>query len=195
MGGTFDPIHYGHLVAAEEALVQFNLDRVVFMPTGVPVRKTHRAVTSAEHRYLMTVVATASNPDFAVSRMEIERPGLTYTVDTMLALRAEHGRSAELYFITGADAVWEILTWKDSERLADVCTFIAATRPGYDLSRFEQDEVAKRINVEFMEVPALAISSTGIRERIADRRPVRYLLPEAVAAYIAKNDLYRDVRT
>lgn len=191
MGGTFDPIHYGHLVAAEEALVQFNLDRVVFMPTGIPVRKTHRSVTSAEHRYLMTVIATASNPDFEVSRMEVDRPGATYTVDTMLALRAQHGASAELYFITGADAVWEILTWKDSERLADVCTFIAATRPGYDLSRFEQDEVARHINVEFMEVPALAISSTDIRDRIGSRRPVRYLLPEAVAAYIAKNDLYR----
>ncbi|MDZ4655310.1 MAG: nicotinate-nucleotide adenylyltransferase [Coriobacteriia bacterium] len=195
MGGTFDPIHYGHLVAAEEALVQFNLDRVVFMPTGVPVRKTHRSVTAAEHRYLMTVVATASNPDFEVSRMEVDRPGLTYTVDTVLALRAEYGHSAELYFITGADAIWEILTWKDSERLTDVCTFIAATRPGYDLSRFEQAEVAKHINMEFMEVPALAISSTDIRERIASRRPVRYLLPEAVATYIAKNDLYGDVRS
>ncbi len=195
MGGTFDPIHYGHLVTAEEALVQFNLDRVVFMPTGVPVRKTHRTVTPAERRYLMTVIATASNPDFEVSRMEVDRPGLTYTVDTMLALRAEHGPSAELYFITGADAVWEILTWKDSERLADVCTFIAATRPGYDLSRFEQDEVARHINVEFMEVPALAISSTDIRDRMAVRRPVRYLLPEAVAAYIIKTGLYRDVRS
>lgn len=190
MGGTFDPIHYGHLVAAEEALVQFNLDKVVFMPTGVPVRKTHRAVTPAEHRYLMTVIATVSNPDFEVSRMEVDRPGSTYTVDTMLALRAEYGPSAELYFITGADAVWDILTWKDSERLADVCTFIAATRPGYDLSRFEQDEVARHIDVEFMEVPALAISSTDIRDRIAAKRPVRYLLPESVAGYIAKNGLY-----
>ncbi|MBN2823479.1 MAG: nicotinate-nucleotide adenylyltransferase [Coriobacteriia bacterium] len=192
MGGTFDPIHYGHLVTAEEALVQFNLDRVLFMPTGVPVRKSHRMVTSSEHRYLMTVIATASNPDFVVSRMEVDRPGLTYTVDTMLALRAEYGSSAELYFITGADAVWDILSWRDSDRLADVCTFIAATRPGYDLSRFEQDEVSQHINIEFMEVPALAISSTDIRTRIAQRRPVRYLLPEAVAAYVAKNQLYTD---
>ncbi len=192
MGGTFDPIHYGHLVTAEEALVQFNLDRVLFMPTGVPVRKSHRMVTSSEHRYLMTVIATASNPDFVVSRMEVDRPGLTYTVDTMLALRAEYGSSAELYFITGADAVWDILSWRDSDRLADVCTFIAATRPGYDLSRFEQDEVSRHINIEFMEVPALAISSTDIRTRIAQRRPVRYLLPEAVAAYVAKNRLYTD---
>ncbi|MBN2405196.1 MAG: nicotinate-nucleotide adenylyltransferase, partial [Coriobacteriia bacterium] len=168
------------------------LDRVLFMPTGVPVRKSHRMVTSSEHRYLMTVIATASNPDFVVSRMEVDRPGLTYTVDTMLALRAEYGSSAELYFITGADAVWDILSWRDSDRLADVCTFIAATRPGYDLSRFEQDEVSQHINIEFMEVPALAISSTDIRTRIAQRRPVRYLLPEAVAAYVAKNQLYTD---
>lgn len=189
MGGTFDPIHYGHLVTAEEALVQFNLDRVVFMPTGHPVRKTHRTVTPAEHRYLMTVIATASNPDFEVSRLEVDRPGATYTVDTMLQLRDIHGPQAELYFITGADAVWEILTWKDSDRLAGVCTFIAATRPGYDLSRFSAED-ASRMHIEFMEVPALAISSTDIRERIAERRPVRYLLPEAVATYIAKNDLY-----
>jgi nicotinate-nucleotide adenylyltransferase len=189
MGGTFDPIHYGHLVAAEEALVQFNLDRVVFMPTGNPVRKIHRTVTPAEHRYLMAVIATASNPDFEVSRMEVDRPGPTYTVDTMLALRADLGPEADLYFITGADAVWEILTWKDSEALAGVCSFIAATRPGYDLSRFSRDD-AERMRVEFMEVPALAISSTDIRRRVAERRPVRYLLPEAVAAYIRKNGLY-----
>jgi nicotinate-nucleotide adenylyltransferase len=191
MGGTFDPIHYGHLVTAEEALVQFNLDRVLFMPTGLPVRKIHREVTSGEHRYLMTVIATASNPDFEVSRLEVDRPGPTYTVDTMLELRDMHGPQAELFFITGADAVWEILTWKDSGRLSDVCTFIAATRPGYDLSKFAEED-AGRLRIEFMEVPALAISSTDIRERMSRRRPVRYLLPEAVASYIEKNHLYSE---
>jgi nicotinate-nucleotide adenylyltransferase len=191
MGGTFDPIHYGHLVTAEEALVQFNLDSVVFMPTGEPARKSHRQVTPAEHRYLMTVIATASNPDFEVSRLEVDRPGVTYTVDTMLELRSMHGPDTELYFITGADAVLEILTWKDSERLTDVCTFIAATRPGYGLAAFSEQPGAARMRVELMEVPALAISSTDIRERVASRRPIRYLLPEAVAAYIAKNRLYQ----
>jgi nicotinate-nucleotide adenylyltransferase len=191
MGGTFDPIHYGHLVTAEEALVQFNLDRVVFMPTGVPVRKTHRSVTSAEHRYLMTVIATASNPDFEVSRLEIDRPGTTYTVDTIQALRDLYGPQAELYFITGADAVWDILTWKDSAELAGACTFIAATRPGFDLGRFSEER-ERGIQMETMEVPALAISSTDIRARFADRRPVRYLLPEAVSAYISKNGLYAE---
>jgi len=194
MGGTFDPVHLGHLVTAEEALVQFNLDRVVFMPTGQPARKTDRAVTSAEHRYLMTVIATSSNPDFDVSRMEIDREGLTYTVDTMLALREVHGPQAELYFITGADAVWDIATWKDAERFKGLCTFIAATRPGYDLAAAvsEHAEELAALDIEFIEVPALAISSTDIRERVAQRRPIRYLTPEPVAAYIHKYDLYRE---
>ena len=165
MGGTFDPIHYGHLVTAEEALVQFNLDRVVFMPTGRPARKEEREVSPAEHRYLMTVIATASNPDFTVSRLEVDRPGVTYTVDTVLELRSIHGPDTELFFITGADAVLDIVTWKDSGRLADVCTFIAATRPGYDISDFTRRAAAANLRVELMAVPALAISSTDIRAR------------------------------
>jgi nicotinate-nucleotide adenylyltransferase len=195
MGGTFDPIHYGHLVTAEEALVQFNLDRVVFMPTGRPVAKRERAVSDAEHRYLMSVLATASNPDFEVSRREIDRPGPTYTVDTMTELRGVFGPAADLYFITGADAVWEILGWKDADRLSTLTRLIAATRPGYDLSRFSQAhaEAGTLPAVEFMEVPALAISSTDIRDRVGTRRPIRYLLPEAVAAYVAKNGLYREM--
>jgi nicotinate-nucleotide adenylyltransferase len=189
MGGTFDPVHYGHLVAAEEALVQFNLDEVVFMPTGRPVRKTHRHVSSAEDRYLMTVIATASNPDFSVSRMEIDRPGETYTVDTMTSLRGRYGASAQLFFITGADAVAEILTWKDAARFAGLCTFIAATRPGYDAGIADAGRTGAPA-VEYMEVPALAISSSDIRDRVRGRRPIRYLLPEAVASYIAKSGLY-----
>jgi nicotinate-nucleotide adenylyltransferase len=194
MGGTFDPVHFGHLVAAEEALVQFNLDKVVFMPTGRPVRKTHRHVSSAEDRYLMTVIATASNPDFEVSRLEIDRPGATYTIDTILQLREIHGPRAEMFFISGADAVREILTWKDADRIAEMCTFIAATRPGFDveIGSFEAREGVPVPRVEAMEVPALAISSSDIRARVSARRPVRYLLPEAVAAYIEKNGLYRE---
>jgi len=194
MGGTFDPVHIGHLVTAEEALVQFNLDKVVFMPTGRPVRKTHRHLSSAEDRYLMTVIATASNPDFEVSRLEIDRPGDTYTVDTIIELRALYGPRAELFFISGADAVREILTWKNADRFADLCTFIAATRPGYDAD-LGVDEIRREMPlpaVESMAVPALAISSSDIRARVAARRPIRYLLPEAVAAYIEKNGLYRE---
>jgi len=195
MGGTFDPVHFGHLVAAEEALVQFNLDKVVFMPTGRPVRKTHRHVSSAEDRYLMTVIATASNPDFEVSRLEIDRPGDTYTVDTMLELREIHGPRAEVFFISGADAVRDILTWKDAERVAELCTFIAATRPGYDVAATLLELTSRASfepRVEVMEVPALAISSSDIRARVAARRPVRYLLPEDVDVYIEKNGLYRE---
>jgi len=195
MGGTFDPVHYGHLVTAEEALVQFNLDKVVFVPTGRPVRKTHRQLSSAEDRYLMTVIATASNPDFEVSRIEIDRPGDTYTVDTMLALRDLYGPRAELFFISGADAVREILTWKNADRFAGLCTFIAATRPGYDADLGTEGEAGRLVPVpavESMEVPALAISSSDIRDRVAAHRPIRYLLPEAVAAYIEKNGLYRE---
>ena len=194
MGGTFDPIHYGHLVTAEEALVQFNLDKVVFMPTGQPIRKTHRHVSSAEDRYLMTVIATAANPDFEVSRLEVERPGDTYTVDTVRTLREIHGPRAEIFFITGADAVQEILTWKDADSFAELCTFIAATRPGFepDLLATGPPEGVRVPKVEYMEVPALAISSSDIRARISERRPVRYLLPEAVSTYIEKNGLYRE---
>lgn len=197
MGGTFDPIHFGHLVTAEEALVQFNLDKVIFMPTGKPVAKTHEDVTSAEHRYLMTVLATAANPDFDVSRMEVDRPGPTYTIDTLRTLRAEHGPSAELFFITGADAVWEIVTWKDAEEVADLATFIAATRPGYDLelARASHEEAATGYLIEYIGVPALAISSTDMRSRVAEGRPIRYLTPEPVVAYIEKHGLYGEVGT
>jgi len=192
MGGTFDPIHFGHLVAAEEALVQFNLDKVVFMPTGQPARKTHVSVSPSEHRYLMTVLATAGNPDFDVSRMEIDRPGLTYTVDTLKTFRDQYGSDTELHFITGADAVWEIVTWKDAEEFEGLCTFIAATRPGYDLdaARSEHAEELAKLNIEFIEVPALAISSTDIRQRAKEGRPISYLVPEPVARYIDKYSLY-----
>lgn len=194
MGGTFDPIHFGHLVTAEEALVQFNLDRVVFMPTGMPALKSREDVTPAEDRYLMTVLATASNPDFRVSRMEVDRPGLTYTVDTLRALRDSHGPSTRLFFITGADAVWEIVSWHDAETVAGLATFIAATRPGYDLdaARRAHEDAETRFRIEYVSVPALAISSTDIRERVRERRPIRYLTPEPVIAYIEKCGLYRE---
>lgn len=194
MGGTFDPIHYGHLVSAQEALAQFSLDRVLFMPTGHPPRKADRAVSSTEDRYLMTVIATASNREFAVSRLEVDRPGETYTVDTMTTLREEMGHDADLYFITGADAVREILGWRGAERLAGLCTFIAATRPGFEadlLAGVPEGAEIRLPRVEYMEIPALAISSSDIRARVATGRPIRYLLPDDVAEYIEKNGLYR----
>jgi len=190
MGGTFDPIHYGHLVTAEEALVQFTLDAVVFVPTGRPWMKQDRAVSPAEDRYLMTVIATASNPRFQVSRVEIDRDGPTYTVDTLRTLAAQHP-DAELYFITGADAMLEILEWKDPEEVLTTARFIAATRPGYDLARFESMEPARQAHVSRMSIPALAISSTDIRDRVLDGRPIRYLVPEGVKSYVEKAGLYR----
>ena len=190
MGGTFDPIHYGHLVTAEEALVQFSLDEVVFVPTGRPWMKGERAVSPAEDRYLMTVIATASNPRFRVSRVEIDRDGPTYTVDTLRLLAADNA-DAELYFITGADAMWEIFDWKDPDEVLMLAHFIAATRPGYDIRRFELRSTTRHPDVSAMNIPALAISSTDVRDRVREGRPIRYLLPEGVKSYIEKAGLYR----
>jgi nicotinate-nucleotide adenylyltransferase len=188
MGGTFDPIHYGHLVTAEEALAQFELEGVLFVPTGLPWMKEHEVVSPAEDRYLMTVIATASNPLFRVSRIEVEREGPTYTVETLRALKAEE--DADLYFITGADAILEIVQWKDRADLFDLARFIAATRPGYDMAGFEvPGEMSDAVIV--MNIPALAISSTDIRDRVQAGRPIRYLVPEGVKSYIEKAGLYR----
>lgn len=194
MGGTFDPIHNGHLVTAEEALWQFGLDEVVFVPTGRPWMKEGTDVSPAEDRYLMTVIATSSNPAFRVSRIEIDREGATYTVETLNALRAQYGEETKLFFITGADAILEIFDWKAPEELLDVAHFIAATRPGYDLGRlgrFDAEQPQRHPNVSVMDIPALAISSTDIRNRVRKGQPIRYLVPEGVKAYIDKAGLYR----
>jgi nicotinate-nucleotide adenylyltransferase len=191
MGGTFDPIHYGHLVTAEEALWQFELDEVVFVPTGQPWMKADRAVSPAEDRYLMTVVATASNGRFSVSRREVDRRGTTYTVDTLREIREAEGEDVDLFFITGADAMLEILHWKDPEDVLSQAHFIAATRPGYEIARFEKEAPTSHPNVSVMDIPALAISSSDIRRRVAEGEPIRYLVPEGVKNYIEKSHLYR----
>jgi nicotinate-nucleotide adenylyltransferase len=190
MGGTFDPIHNGHLVTADEARWQFDLDEVVFVPTGQPWQKP-TGVTPTEDRYLMTVIATASNPSFTVSRIEIDQPGPTYTVETLRRLRAAVGDDTRLFFISGADAVLQILTWKDPEEILRLAEVIAATRPGYDLSRLEETVPAAVGRVHAMTIPALAISSTGIRARVASGAPINYLVPEGVARYVGKRGLYR----
>ena len=184
MGGTFDPIHHGHLVAASEVAAEFELDEVIFVPTGQPWQKSDRQVSPAEDRYLMTVVATASNPRFTVSRVDIDRPGVTYTVDTLRDLRRLHP-DAELFFITGADAMGQILTWKDVDELWDLAHFVGVTRPGHDLT-----DMGLKDDVSLMEIPAMAISSTDCRERVARGRPVWYLVPDGVVQYIAKHHLY-----
>ena len=188
MGGTFDPIHHGHLVAASEVQAWFDLDEVVFVPTGDPWQKADREVTTAEHRYLMTVIATAANPRFNVSRVDIDRSGRTYTIDTLRDLR-ERLPEADLYFITGADALAEIFTWRDADELFELAQFVGCTRPGYEMD----EETLRSIpadRVTMVEIPALAISSTDCRARTQRGEPVWYLVPDGVVQYIAKHDLY-----
>ncbi|WP_255357375.1 MULTISPECIES: nicotinate-nucleotide adenylyltransferase [unclassified Microcella] len=184
MGGTFDPIHHGHLVAASEVADHFQLDEVVFVPTGQPYLKPE--ATGSEHRYLMTVIATASNPSFSVSRVDIDRDGPTYTIDTLRDLRKRFP-DAELYFISGADAIAQILDWKDVAELWELAHFVAVSRPGHPLTARGLPEG----DVSLVEIPALAISSTDCRERVGRGSPVWYLVPDGVVQYIAKHRLYR----
>jgi nicotinate-nucleotide adenylyltransferase len=184
MGGTFDPIHNGHLAAASEVQRSFDLDEVIFVPTGQPYQKS--GVSQAEHRYLMTAIATASNPGFTVSRVDIERPGPTYTIDTLRDLRKDRP-DADLFFISGADAVAQILDWKDNDELWTLAHFVAVSRPGHALSIRGLPEQG----VSSLEVPALAISSTDCRARVDRGFPVWYLVPDGVVQYISKHHLYR----
>ncbi|GGM28327.1 putative nicotinate-nucleotide adenylyltransferase [Dactylosporangium sucinum] len=189
MGGTFDPIHHGHLVAASEVADRFGLDQVVFVPTGEPWQKSDVSVSPAEDRYLMTVIATASNPRFTVSRVDIDRGGPTYTVDTLRDLRRTYGSDAEMFFITGADALSKILSWKDADDLFSLAHFVGVTRPGFDLSA----EHLPTNTVSLIQVPAMAISSTDCRRRVEAGKPVWYLVPDGVVQYINKRGLYRKV--
>ena len=193
MGGTFDPIHHGHLVAASEVASEFELDEVIFVPTGQPWQKAHRVVSPSEDRYLMTVIATASNPRFSVSRIDIDRPGPTYTYDTLTDLRhelREHGEpDPELFFITGADALAQIITWNNADKLVGLAHFVGCTRPGHVLdgpSGLPDDAVS------LLEIPALAISSTECRERVRHNQPIWYLVPDGIVQYISKRKLYQD---
>jgi nicotinate-nucleotide adenylyltransferase len=186
MGGTFDPIHHGHLVAASEVGHIFSLDEVVFVPTGQPWQKNGREVSPAEDRYLMTVIATASNPRFSVSRVDIDRPGPTYTIDTLRELRAIKGPEAELFFITGADALAAMLSWHDVDELFTLAHFIGCTRPGHRLTGAGLPDG----KVSLVEIPALAISSSECRGRVAAGEPLWYLVPEGIVQYIAKRHLY-----
>jgi nicotinate-nucleotide adenylyltransferase len=188
MGGTFDPIHHGHLVAASEAAHVFALDEVIFVPTGMPYQKTGRIVSAGEDRYLMTVIATASNPRFSVSRVDIDRPGETYTIDTLRDLRAERGPDAEFFFITGADALTKMISWRDTDELFKLAHFVGCTRPGHrlSLSGLPHD------NISLIEIPALAISSTECRARVRSGDPIWYLVPDGIVQYISKRKLYHD---
>lgn len=192
MGGTFDPVHYGHLVTAEAAREQYGLQEIVFVPSGHPPHKTTGTVSDFWHRYQMAVLATATNPFFEVSRMEYERGGRSYTVDTLRAFRQLYGAGTELFFVTGADAILEIIGWKQPEELLAMCRFIAATRPGYDLRQLNAllgEYFSGSISI--LDIPAPSISSSDIRERVRRGASIKYLVPEAVEAYIIKSRLYQ----
>ncbi len=188
MGGTFDPIHHGHLVAASEVQGWFDLDEVVFVPTGKPWQKADRSVSPAEHRYLMTVIATAANPRFRVSRVDIDREGPTYTVDTLRDLHAEHP-DADLFFITGSDALTDIFSWRDAEDVFSLAHFVGCTRPGSEMDPATLSQIPGD-RVTMLEVPALAISSTDCRQRQSEGQPIWYLVPDGVVQYITKHRLY-----
>lgn len=192
MGGTFDPIHNGHLVAAEQAFFDLGLSVVVFMPAGRPAFKLDKKVTSGEDRFAMTLLATADNPHFLASRFEIDREGVTYTADTLRALRSLYPENVEFYFITGADAIAEIVAWHDADVIARTAHLVAATRPGYNLDRAMEaiDASGIEFDVTYLSVPALAISSSSLRERVAAGQGLRYLTPDAVTGYLHKHRLY-----
>jgi len=195
MGGTFNPIHHGHLVMAEEVRNKFALDKVIFVPTGNPPHKQISELVSAQDRYLMTVLATMTNLYFEVSNLEIEREGVSYTIDTIKEFKKVYGKNTKIYFITGADAILSIFTWKNMEDLLESCSFIAATRPGYCLdelkTKIEAINPAYIKHIHLVEVPGVAVSSTDVRERIRDGKPIKYLMPETVESYIIKNKLYQ----
>jgi nicotinate-nucleotide adenylyltransferase len=197
MGGTFDPIHNGHLVAASEVADLFHLDEVVFVPTGEPWQKHGRHVSPAEDRYLMTVIATASNPRFSVSRVDIDRGGPTYTKDTLRDLKALNP-DTDLFFITGADALASILTWQGVEEMFALARFVGVNRPGYTLNGDHITSAFESLPADaltLVEVPALAISSTDCRARAAEGRPIWYLVPDGVVQYVSKRGLYHGIAT
>jgi nicotinate-nucleotide adenylyltransferase len=187
-GGTFDPVHNGHLVAASEVAHALDLAEVIFVPTGQPWQKEDRDLAAAEDRYLMTVIATASDSLFSVSRVDIDRPGETYTIDTLRDLRAERGPSAEFFFIMGADALSGVGTWHNTENLLSMAHFVGCTRPGHSIDA----NGLGRQGFTLIEIPALEISSTACRERVRAGRPIRYLVPDGVIQYISKRGLYRE---
>ena len=191
MGGTFDPIHLGHLVCAEEAREALGLDAVLFMPTGRPAFKLDREVAPGEARLRMCRAAVAGNPAFAVSALEVERPGITYAADTLRALH-EALPGVELVFIVGADAALTLPRWRESAELARLATFAAATRPGFELGEEALRDLRERgFDIRPFAVTALDVSSSELRRRVAEGRTICYLVPEAVREIIEEEQLYR----
>lgn len=193
MGGTFDPIHIGHLFIAEEIRQEFNLDRIIFIPTGNPPHKDNKGITDAFDRYIMTILATNNNPYFYVSDIEVKREGISYTYDTLKILKEKY-KNTDFYFITGADAIIELPTWNNINKLVKMCKFIAATRPGFDFSKLKREisNLEHKYGIEILTVNLLGlqISSTEIRKRIKQNRPINYFITDSVKGYIDKKDLY-----
>ena len=189
MGGTFDPIHYGHLLAAEEARINLGIDRLIFVPTGDPPHK-HR-ITPAEDRYAMTLLATAGVLEYSVSRIEIDRKDSTHTIDTLRAFIESGIKPEDLFFITGLDAMLSITSWFEYEKIPELCTLVTARRPGYPVSGIETLPKFIRDKLKYIEIPQFAISSTEIRERSRNRKGIRFLVPHLVEIYIESNNLYR----
>ena len=196
LGGTFDPIHIGHLIMAEQIREEFQLDKVIFIPSGNPPHKKLQTVTDAEHRYNMVCEALKENPYFEESRIEIDRKGYTYTIDTLRDLKEHNKNNAHMYYIIGADVLYDLLTWKDYEKVFEICEFIAAMRPGKDRDGFR--ERIRYLEKEFSakiheaEISLIEVSSTMVRERVKQNKSIRYLVPEAVEEYIRKNRIYME---
>ena len=193
-GGTFDPIHIGHLVSAEEARMELKLERVVFVPAGLPPHKLDHVMSPVEHRLAMVELAIASNPHFAVSRVDVDRFGPCYTVDTIELLRDEWGRGVEIYFIMGSDSLLDILTWHNPRRLIRLCRFAVVSRPGYEVDLDELDALLPGVasRVQMLNAPELAISSTDIQQRVREGLSIKYQVPEAVEDYIYQHKLYQN---
>jgi len=191
MGGTFDPIHYGHLLMAEEARHAYKLDRVIFIPNGQPAIPKHQNVSDPEIRLSMCALAIEGNRYFSLSRVEVDRPGPSYTLDTVRQIRRESPHIGQIYFVTGADAVLSILAWHRYRDLLNECEFIACTRPGFPLEPLREHMPPELVtNVHFLPLPGLDISSTELRTRISEGRSIRYLTPDAVESFIRRSGLY-----
>jgi len=198
MGGTFDPIHIGHLFIAEETLERLNLDKILFIPAGVSPHKINSKTTAPQHRFLMTAIAVNSNERFYLSSIEIERQGPSFTIDTMRALRELYPKNIELFFITGGDTFIDLETWKDYDLLLELVSFVVFTRAGYDNElldkKIQHFREGYRANITKICIPLLEVSSTDIRERVKQGRTVKYLIPEGVEEYISKHRLYQNLR-
>jgi len=193
MGGTFDPLHWAHLVMAEEAKNAFGLQKVLFIPTGQPPHKSDLSVSDAEHRYAMALLGTAQNPAFEVSRIEIERQGPSYTVDTIKTLKHFYGESTDIFFLVGADEALDIVNWHEADQLPNLATFLVAPRPGFGLAELESRLPAHfTASMKLLSMPPVDISSIDLRARMAEGKSIKYLVPESVEAYILKHRLYAE---